>query len=93
MECNSNTPTVAGAAQDLEDVGCSSSAEKLLEKYLIGGYEGGDLDPPIKAPKQEAPSTVSTSQLSPSSRAFTVLPPVILILIAIALAIYGGGLI
>ncbi|KXZ52484.1 hypothetical protein GPECTOR_9g528 [Gonium pectorale] len=43
------------ATSDFEEIGHSNSAKKLLEKYLIGEYEGGDSMPP-RAPVAGATS-------------------------------------
>eukprot|EP00798_Chlamydomonas_sp_ICE-L_P015450 gene15450-21535_t len=78
------------ATQDFEEIGHSKPAYKLLEKHLIGTYEGGDSVPVPKAlPKSVAPATRPTKDLA--SRTFQVLLPFLLLAIALGLHLIMSG--
>lgn len=81
------TSTGKDATQDFEEIGHSNSAKKLLEKYLIGTFEGGDSAPAPKGPPPSSAAMVAPTT-SPLTRAFSVLLPILLLIAAIAL---NGG--
>lgn len=71
------------ATQEFDDIGHSKTAKQLLDKYLIGNYEGGDTAP--AKPEVKSVSTSDKSAPSPALRTLHVLLPLILLAVAIAL--------
>lgn len=76
------------ATQDFEEIGHSKSAYALLEKHLIGTYEGGDSAPVSAKPKLVAPVAPKKDA---ASRTFQVLLPFLLLAIAIAISMFMNG--
>eukprot|EP00197_Chlamydomonas_leiostraca_P007180 CAMPEP_0202865772 /NCGR_PEP_ID=MMETSP1391-20130828/6345_1 /ASSEMBLY_ACC=CAM_ASM_000867 /TAXON_ID=1034604 /ORGANISM="Chlamydomonas leiostraca, Strain SAG 11-49" /LENGTH=129 /DNA_ID=CAMNT_0049545649 /DNA_START=13 /DNA_END=402 /DNA_ORIENTATION=+ len=77
------TSTGKDATQDFEEIGHSNSAKQLLEKYLIGSYEGGA--PPPKAARAAA---APAKPVSTVSRTINVLLPVAILAAAVAINYY-----
>lgn len=73
------------ATEDFDEIGHSGNARKLLDKYYLGNYAGGDSSPPSK-PTPSIP--LSVEQKSGALRTFHILLPVLLLLIAIVLNVY-----
>lgn len=84
------TVTGRDATQDFEEIGHSPQANGYLKKYLIGKFEGGDSAPAVTKVASAPSTSAATTQVSPLSRAFSVLLPVILILVAVFLNMNFG---
>lgn len=74
------------ATQDFDDIGHSNSAKQLLEKYVIGAYEGGD--PAASAKATAPPTSTPAKQVSGTARMANVLLPIALLAVAVALNYY-----
>ncbi|MEW5300485.1 MAG: hypothetical protein WDW36_003415 [Sanguina aurantia] len=79
------------STQDYDEIGHSNHAKKILEKYVIGLWEGGDIQPAstldVSARK---PASTSTQQTSGIMRAIFALLPVLLLIIAVALNVMSS---
>ncbi|PNH05652.1 Cytochrome b5 [Tetrabaena socialis] len=83
------TSTGKDATQDFEEIGHSKSAKKLLEKYLIGAFEGGDSAPAVsKVPPPGSSAATQPQQKGAATRAFHVVLPLLILLAALALNFY-----
>ncbi|GLC45486.1 hypothetical protein PLESTM_001740900 [Pleodorina starrii] len=83
------TSTGKDATQDFEEIGHSNSAKKLLDKYLIGDYEGGDSAPAAaKVPPQSRNAQKQQAQKGAATRTFHVVLPLLILLVALALNFY-----
>ncbi|EFJ44449.1 hypothetical protein VOLCADRAFT_106432 [Volvox carteri f. nagariensis] len=77
------------ATQDFEEIGHSNSAKKLLEKYLIGDFEGGDSAPTAaQVPPQSRNTQKQQKQKDAATRTFHVILPLLILLVALALNFY-----
>ncbi|GAX76504.1 hypothetical protein CEUSTIGMA_g3949.t1 [Chlamydomonas eustigma] len=80
------TVTGRDATRDFDEIGHSNSAKKLLEKYLIGSFEGGDPVPMEQvAPPLHVQSKAAATEISLLRRIISVLLPVFLLIVAVAL--------
>ncbi|GLC49885.1 hypothetical protein PLESTB_000319300 [Pleodorina starrii] len=83
------TSTGKDATQDFEEIGHSNSAKKLLDKYLIGDYEGGDSAPAAaQVPPQSRNAQKQQAQKGAATRTFHVVLPLLILLVALALNFY-----
>ncbi|PNW71559.1 hypothetical protein CHLRE_16g659350v5 [Chlamydomonas reinhardtii] len=83
------TSTGKDATQDFEEIGHSNSAKKLLEKYVIGEFEGGDSAPAVaKVPPQSANAAKQQPAKSAATRTFHVILPLLILALALALNFY-----
>ncbi|KAG2485772.1 hypothetical protein HYH03_015485 [Edaphochlamys debaryana] len=81
------------ATQDFEEIGHSNSAKKLLDKYYIGEYEGGDSAPPAaKVPPKSANAAAREAPKGAATRAFHVVLPLLILLAALAINFYYASL-
>jgi cytochrome b involved in lipid metabolism len=69
------------ATHEYDDIGHSSSATKMLAKYLLGEYEGGDVIDAVDTKSTSA----SAESASSGSKIFYILLPLILIIVALIL--------
>ncbi|GLI63197.1 hypothetical protein VaNZ11_006096 [Volvox africanus] len=77
------------ATQDFEEIGHSNSAKKLLEKYLIGEFEGGDSAPAGAQEQQQSRNAQKQlKQKDSATRAFHVILPLLILVAALALNFY-----
>lgn len=72
------------ATEDFEEIGHSNAAREMLDKYVIGDFEGGSAQSNIVQEKVDTSSANQTADTEPSALVTTLkaLLPLVIILIA-----------
>lgn len=74
------------ATRDFEEIGHSNQAKKLLDKYMVGTFEGGDSAP--AGGGHTATKSAAAAAAAPKSagmRMFHVILPILILIIALGL--------